>query len=145
MWNQNINGSKLQNLLRSMLAAAAAKSHQSCPTLSDPMDCSLPGLRVQLKSDHFKTCVLRPCCCCCLVAKSCLTLQLHELQLSRFFCLRDFLGKNTRVGCHVLLQGIFLTQGSNLYLPHWHAASLPLSHLEAHPGNLANSKFLKTT
>ena len=24
-------------------AAAAAKSHQSCPTLSDPMDCSLPG------------------------------------------------------------------------------------------------------
>ena len=24
-------------------AAAAAKSRQSCPTLSDPMDCSLPG------------------------------------------------------------------------------------------------------
>ena len=24
-------------------AAAAAKSLQSCPTLSDPMDCSLPG------------------------------------------------------------------------------------------------------
>ena len=24
-------------------AAAAAKSFQSCPTLSDPMDCSLPG------------------------------------------------------------------------------------------------------
>ena len=23
--------------------AAAAKSPQSCPTLSDPMDCSLPG------------------------------------------------------------------------------------------------------
>ena len=23
--------------------AAAAKSHQSCPTLCDPMDCSLPG------------------------------------------------------------------------------------------------------
>ena len=23
--------------------AAAAKSLQSCPTLSDPMDCSLPG------------------------------------------------------------------------------------------------------
>ena len=27
----------------SLLAAAAAKSHQSCPTLSDPMDGSLPG------------------------------------------------------------------------------------------------------
>ena len=25
------------------------------------------------------------------------------------------LGKNTGVGCHALLQGIFLTQGSNLY------------------------------
>ena len=24
-------------------AAAAAKSLQSCPTLNDPMDCSLPG------------------------------------------------------------------------------------------------------
>ena len=27
-------------------AAAAAKSLQSCPTLSDPMDCSLPGSSV---------------------------------------------------------------------------------------------------
>ena len=26
--------------------AAAAKSHQSCPTLCDPMDCSLPGSSV---------------------------------------------------------------------------------------------------
>ena len=25
------------------LSTAAAKSLQSCPTLSDPMDCSLPG------------------------------------------------------------------------------------------------------
>ena len=27
-------------------AAAAAKSLQSCPTLCDPMDCSLPGSSV---------------------------------------------------------------------------------------------------
>ena len=27
-------------------AAAAAKSLQSCPTLCDPMDCSLPGFSV---------------------------------------------------------------------------------------------------
>ena len=27
----------------SVAPAAAAKSLQSCPTLSDPMDCSLPG------------------------------------------------------------------------------------------------------
>ena len=33
-------------------------------------------------------------------------------------------GKNTGVGCHFLLQGIFLDQGSNLGLPHWQADSL---------------------
>ena len=29
------------------------------------------------------------------------------------------------------LQGIFLTQGSNLHLLHWQADSLPLSHQES--------------
>ena len=52
------------------------KSLQSCPTLCDPTDYSLPGSSI-----------------------------------------RDFLGKNTRVGCHgILLQGIFQTQGLNLFL-----------------------------
>ena len=40
--------------------------------------------------------------------------------------------KNTEVGCHALLQGIFVTQGSNpstLCLLHWQVDSLPLSHL----------------
>ena len=44
----------------------------------------------------------------------------------------DFPGKNTGVGCHFLLQGVFLTQGLNLHLLHllrWQADSLPLSHL----------------
>ena len=43
-------------------------------------------------------------------------------------------GKNTGVGCHFLLQGLFPTQGSNLHhlcLLHWQAGSLPLNHLEA--------------
>ena len=38
-------------------------------------------------------------------------------------------GKNTGVGCHALLQGIFLTQGLNprlLCLLRWQAGSLPL-------------------
>ena len=39
----------------------------------------------------------------------------------------DFPGKNTEVGCHFLLWGIFLTQGSNLCLLHWQVDSLPLS------------------
>ena len=42
----------------------------------------------------------------------------------------DFPGKNTGVGCHALLQGIFSTQGSNphlLCLLHWQVGSLPLA------------------
>ena len=41
-----------------------------------------------------------------------------------------FSGKNTGVGCHFLLLGIFLTQGLNpqlLSLLHWQADSLPLA------------------
>ena len=41
----------------------------------------------------------------------------------------DFPGKNTGVGCQFVLQGIFLTQGSNPCLLHWQADSLPLYHL----------------
>ena len=37
-----------------------------------------------------------------------------------------FSSKNTEVGCHFLLQGIFLTQGLN---PACQTDSLPLSHL----------------
>ena len=40
----------------------------------------------------------------------------------------DSPGKNTRVGCHFLLQGTFPTQGSNLHLLHRQVDSLPLSH-----------------
>ena len=42
----------------------------------------------------------------------------HGLQLTRLLCPWDFPGKNTGVGCHFLLQGIFPTQGSNLGLLH---------------------------
>ena len=44
----------------------------------------------------------------------------------------DSPGKNTRVGCHFLLQGLFLTWGSNSWLLqflYWQADSLPLSHV----------------
>ena len=61
---------------------------QSCPTLCDPMDCSLPGSSVQ----------------------------------------GDSPGKNTRVGCHALLQGIFPTQGSNPGLPHCRRLLCHLHH-----------------
>ena len=44
-------------------------------------------------------------------------------------CPWDSPGKSTVVGCHDLLQGMFLTHGSNqcfLCLLHWQAGSLPL-------------------
>ena len=68
--------------------------------------------------------------CCCFMLLSCVRLwfpmdcsppgsSVHEL----------FPGKNYGVGCHFLLQGIFLIQGSDLCLLHWQADSLPVSHL----------------
>ena len=61
---------------------------QSCPTLCEPVDCSLPGSSVHSDSP----------------------------------------GKNTGLGCHALLQGIFPTQGSNPGLPHCRWILYHLSH-----------------
>ena len=47
---------------------------------------------------------------------SCVSLQPFGLQATRLCCPWGFSGKNTGVGCHFLLQGIFVTQGSNLCL-----------------------------
>ena len=55
------------------------------------------------------------------------------MEPARLLCPWNFPGKNTRVGCHFLLQGIFLTQGSNLHLLHWQANSFPLGHLGSSP------------
>ena len=52
------------------------------------------------------------------------------LWLTRLHCPWDSLSKNTGVGCHLLLQGIFPTQGlkrSLLCLLHWQAGSLQLA------------------
>ena len=51
------------------------------------------------------------------------------LQPARLLCPRDFPGKNTGVGYHFLLQGIFLTQGLNPGLLHWQVDSLPMHPL----------------
>ena len=58
------------------------------------------------------------------------SLRPHGLLPSRLLCPRNFSGKNTGVGCHFLLQGICLTQGSSphlLRLLHWQAGSFPLA------------------
>ena len=45
--------------------------------------------------------------------QSCLTLQPYGPKSTRLLCPWDSPGKNTEVGCHALLQGLFPTQGSN--------------------------------
>ena len=73
------------------------------------------------------------------------SIYMHACMLSRFSCVRlcvtpwtiappgssvygDSSGKTTRVGCHALLQGIFLSQRSNLLcLLHGQVGSLPLA------------------
>ena len=73
--------------------------------------------------------------CSCLVAKSCPTLlRPHSLWPTRLFCPWDFPGKNTGVGYHFLLQGIFPSQVLNLCLLH---------RLERHAGKLV-SRFFTT-
>ena len=57
------------------------------------------------------------------------SLRPHGLKPTRHLCPWNSPGKNTGAGCHFLLQGIFLTQGSNMGLLHWQVGSLPLSHL----------------
>ena len=87
-----------------LLCAVLCLVTQSCPTLCDPMDCSLPGSSV------------------------------HE----------DSPGKNTKVGCHALLQEIFPTQGLEPRSPTLQVGSLFYSALiklsDAHP-NLLNSIY----
>ena len=58
--------------------------------------------------------------------------QPYGLQLAKLLYPWKFPGKNTGVGCHFLLQGIFLTQGSNpclLDLLHCRQILYSLSHL----------------
>ena len=75
--------------------------------------------------------LLTPTCCCFSRSVVSNSFRPHGLQPTRLLCPWDSPGKNTGVGCRSLLQGIFLTQGSNPSLLHWQACSLPLSHLES--------------
>ena len=48
------------------------------------------------------------------------SLRTYRLYPARLLCPWNSPGKNTGVGCHALLQGIFLSQGSNLHAsPAW--------------------------
>ena len=63
------------------------------------------------------------------VDQSCPTLcNPIDCNLPGFSVHGDSLGKNTRMGCHALLQGLFPTQGSNPGLPHYRRILYQLSH-----------------
>ena len=79
-------------------------------------------------------CIL--CVCVCLVSQLCPTLcDPMDCRPPGSSVPGDFPGKNTGVGCHGLLQGIFPTQGSNpgllslLYFLHCRWILYSLSHL----------------
>ena len=64
-----------------------------------------------------------------LVAQSCLTFfDTHRLWPARLLCPWKSPGKNTGVGCHFLLQGIFSTKGSNSGLMHYRRMLYCLSY-----------------
>ena len=76
----------------------------------------LSPIAVPLKLSHI---VNQLCAVLCYakVLQSCLTLCDHMDSSPPGSSVRgDSPGNNTVVGCHALLQGIFLTQGSNLHL-----------------------------
>ena len=91
------------------------------------------------------------------------SLRFHGLQSTRILCPWDFPGKNTGVGCHFLLQGIFPTQGYNSCLLHcrqilytgpmelclywnlyWNYASI-LSQSEVEPNSYWERKLLESS
>ena len=70
------------------------------------------------------------CFCCSVGQLYLILLQLHRLQPVKLLHPWDVPGKNTGVGCHFLLQGIFPSQGSNpwfLRLLRWQVCSLLLT------------------
>ena len=72
------------------------------------------------------------CVCVCLVAQSCPTLcDPTDCRMPGSSVHGNSPGKNTRVGFHALVQGIFPTQGSNPGLPHCRLNLYHLSYKEA--------------
>ena len=68
------------------------------------------------------------CSVLCLVAQPCPTLcDPMDCSPPVFLCPWDFPGKNTGVGWHALLQGVFPTQGLNPLLLHLQVGTLPLA------------------
>ena len=108
-----------------------------CRNTSSFMHC-VDSLTLNPHQQHCNSCPneahLHPCLLLhmCVWAQPLVCLTLYDLMdcsLPGSTVQGIFQAKNTEVGCHFLLQGIFPTQGLNLHLLQWQADSLPLSHL----------------
>ena len=100
---------------------------------------SMPFSESWLMAGRILVAILKIHLCVCACSGMSNSLWPYRLQPTRLLCPWDFPGKNTGVGCHFLLPGIFPTQGSNsrlLCLLHWQADSLhfvpPGKSLEIH-------------
>ena len=93
-----------------------------------PFTCDCTVFLTQLIEEAvFSSCIFASFVIC--VKSLVVSDSLQPLQSTGFLCLWDSPGENTGVGCQFLVQGIFLTQGSDtplLHLLHCPAGSLPL-------------------
>ena len=106
-----------------LISANLSTSLTGHPTLKSINSSQNHGLSQKIKAACFAHFLL------CLLAQLCLTLlQPRELQPVRLLCPPNSSGKNTGVGCHSFLQGIFPSQGSNCSLLHCKQILYPLSH-----------------
>ena len=82
-------------------------------------ETSVPGAMFEEgSSGRMLECELRAKCICVSHSVVSNSLRSHGLQSARLLCPWNSPAKNTEVGCHSFLQGIFLTQGLNLGLLH---------------------------
>ena len=95
------------------------------PNILNPRDWKIMNKNLSFLTAYRHTCV----CVCVLVAQSCPNLcDSHGLQPARLLCPWNSPGKNTGVGCHSLLQGIFPTRGMHPGLLHGRRILYHLSH-----------------
>ena len=112
-----------------------SKVAQLCPTFCDPMGYSLPGSSLHgiLQARVLEWVAIsfsrgssqpRDRTQVSSIPGRCF----HGLQLSRLLCPWNSPSKNTGVGCHSLLQGIFLARGLNPGLPYCRQILYHMNH-----------------
>ena len=113
-------------------ALAVTAVHRDPGLLSkwDRISCNFQSILSILALNYIFIKLSASCVCVCVCVLSHIQLVVTPRTIAhRFLCAWNFPGKNTGVGYHFLLQGIFLTQGSNQPLLHYRQILNPLSHL----------------